>query len=151
MRRLLPNDPEGIPKAYVNIGGASTYVLDETGLSRIVNDIYDYEDEKYKRTRKGKGRSYTAEALAELTRAVSFEKWQRQKDPNRVMQARDSWTNSMNKMRVEPDAAGAKLVFPSTKSGWYPSFADLFRIFRVWPSPEGVEGIVRGYGRVMFP
>ncbi len=144
-RRLLPNDPEGLRKAYVELGGASSVVLDAPTLAAIVNGIFDYEDEKYKRTKKGVGRDYTRKALAELTHASSFSKWQARYDPAGVMSSRDGWANSEKKMAISAHKDGAWLAFPFAKSGWYPSFADLFRIFRVWPSSEEAEAIVRGF------
>lgn len=144
-RRLLPNDSEGLPKAYVELGGSASAILDSSTLAAIVGAIFDYEDEKYRRTKRGIGRAYTRKAMAELTHAARFANWQQKWDPNGVMSSRDGWANSKKKMEVVSHRDGATLVFPFPKSGWYPSFADLFRVFRVWPSSEEAEAIVRGF------
>lgn len=147
------NDDEGIEKAAVELNGFEGFWLTDQFLRAIIDAIYDYEDEKYLRSGRGRGQAYTERKLLELLYATDYHKWAKHADPNGVMRRRTSWQNSLRKLDVEHRDDGPIVIVKQRQKYIYPSFADMFRMFKEHArcfGPEQTEAVIRGYARPLF-
>lgn len=138
-RRRMPNDSEGLHKAFVDLEGESESRFSLDDLRSLLATIYDYEDEKYRETGKGRGREYTREALLDLVHCHRWNDWLNRWDPQGFMCSRRTFTVSQQKLRIAVKDDSVFMKSRRQQSGLFPSFADIYRLIQAFSHIYGSE------------